>query len=74
MFLLTILCNLYRLLCVKIPRDQQFQKYLNQPIWYQQACHGQSHQDQMFLNSNVKHKQELKPLTCVCIYLYGVYQ
>lgn len=28
----TILYNLYKLLCVKTPREQ-FQKYANQPIW-----------------------------------------
>jgi len=28
---------------VKIPGDQQFQKYSNQPIRHQQSCHNQSH-------------------------------
>ena len=39
----TILCKPYRWLCVKIPVDQQFLEYSEQPVWHQQPCHVQSH-------------------------------
>ncbi len=39
----TILCKPWRWLCVKIPVDQQFFKYSDQPIWHQQSFHVQSH-------------------------------
>ncbi len=32
-----------RWLCVKIPVDQQFLKYSDQPVWHQQPFHVQSH-------------------------------
>lgn len=37
-FLQDILCKLYRLLGVKIPRDRQFQKYSSEPVWHQHPC------------------------------------
>lgn len=40
-----LLPSLYRLLCVKFPKDQQSLKYSNKPIWHQQSCHGQNHCD-----------------------------
>lgn len=39
LFLCSILHELYRLLCFKITKDQQFLKYLDRPIWHQQPCH-----------------------------------
>ncbi|XP_051527006.1 cytoplasmic dynein 1 intermediate chain 1-like isoform X5 [Myxocyprinus asiaticus] len=48
----TILSKLYRLLCVKIPGDQQLQKYSNQPIWHQQSCHGLNHLITFFPHSD----------------------
>ncbi len=39
----TIPCEPQRWLCVKIPIDQQFLKYSDQPVWHQQPCHVQSH-------------------------------
>lgn len=38
LFSCTILCNLCRRLCVKIPVDQQVLKYSNHPFWHQQPC------------------------------------
>lgn len=34
--------------CKKILRNQQFQKYLNQPLWNQQPYHSQCHQGHFF--------------------------
>ncbi len=39
----TILCKPLRWLCMKIPVDQQFFKYSDQPVWHQQPYHVQSH-------------------------------
>jgi len=42
----TILCK--RWLCVKIPEDQRFLTYSDQPAWHQQPCHVQCHLNPFF--------------------------